>query len=950
MNKILTGIFVALFTLPAFAASIDDCAIRVRQKYAFDAPANNPRYQQIYNQIKNDPNSEFNKQLDTPLTQNLDGMCTLGMQSYPYTCQAGQTLRQCQPQQCQNGQLEFIAEEQFINEMIDAECNGNTRTVTTPDAPEISNDIDVSYDDIQVPDMEFNTPDTDLHADLMDIPQTPSESTSAPESNATTMFVTGTVVDNIGPVVGADISVPGLANYATTDANGHFSLEVTSITDEILISGLGYNQQFVSVSSSSPDVGTITLTMDDDMMLDAVVVQSVQPGDPCSDSDIAKIPHAESGTYRTNANGGISCRVTKCKSPYIADEQNNKCLGDGDNCLTLPTNARSGKYELRNGKLLCIVRCAKGFLPDDNDTACIPSEGSCTPEQIFAIENATNGELKNGVCHATECNAGFDVSDGKCVPIAGDCHPMPENAIAAHREWDTATGTEVCIIDTCADGYSPSPDKKSCITPILSQEDSLAQISELQANADAMRDKEQSTANKILGAAGIGATGIGLMQTASALAQQNASNDATRDMTAYLATFRCDYGSGRNISGGETGITLPGGNQLLPLYTEYITLASDLKTRKEALGLSPGIESEIIQDSATSGLYDNVSLGRGDGMYVSLAAALSDPTGPAAAAWAAQQSATSEQLQTGLITAGVGTLASIIGNIAINENKKSPQNLTDDIIAKYEPLKSLENAVAILPDQDADAQCPSNATGTYPNCVCSDTKSAYNKNTNTCDICPGDKISVNNTCQCPAGTTEMDNDVCIAPIATCQEYECDITAANIRFDTTDCSCTCDNGFIPQYSPDNPEYITACACPSPNHIINLAGQCVKNPTSPIDRLQIPAPQLFAVNESRLTTDAEKIIKDFATDVKQTSGTNANYCISVIGNTDKTGNDAINTPLSQQRADAVRDVLIESGLNPNNITSIGAGSSACPDIGDQPDCRNIEIQYSNTVCQV
>ena len=196
----------------------------------------------------------------------------------------------------------------------------------------------------------------------------------------------------------------------------------------------------------------------------------------------------------------------------------------------------------------------------------------------------------------------------------------------------------------------------------------------------------------------------------------------------------------------------------------------------------------------------------------------------------------------------------------------------------------------------------------------------------------------------------MDNDVCIAPIATCQEYECDITAANIRFDTTDCSCTCDNGFIPQYSPDNPEYITACACPSPNHIINLAGQCVKNPTLPIDRLQIPAPQLFAVNESRLTTDAEKIIKDFATDVKQTSGTNANYCISVIGNTDKTGNDAINTPLSQQRADAVRDVLIESGLNPNNITSIGAGSSACPDIGDQPDCRNIEIQYSNTVCQV
>jgi len=253
---------------------------------------------------------------------------------------------------------------------------------------------------------------------------------------------------------------------------------------------------------------------------------------------------------------------------------------------------------------------------------------------------------------------------------------------------------------------------------ILSQEDSLAQISELQANADAMRDKEQSTANKILGAAGIGATGIGLMQTASALAQQNASNDATRDMTAYLATFRCDYGSGRNISGGETGITLPGGNQLLPLYTEYITLASDLKTRKEALGLSPGIESEIIQDSATSGLYDNVSLGRGDGVYVSLAAALSDPTGPAAAAWAAQQSATSEQLQTGLITAGVGTLASIIGNIAINENKKSPQNLTDDIIAKYDAKRTVikEDLSGTEEDskQDAEDAVPAPEDGKAP--------------------------------------------------------------------------------------------------------------------------------------------------------------------------------------------------------------------------------------------
>ena len=287
---------------------------------------------------------------------------------------------------------------------------------------------------------------------------------------------------------------------------------------------------------------------------------------------------------------------------------------------------------------------------------------------------------EQGVCHATECDAGYEVSGGKCIAISGNCSPMPENATSAHREYDSTAGVEVCIIDACRDGYSISNDKKSCIEPTLSQEDAQKQIAELQENADAMKEREQSLANRMIGGAGIGAMGIGGMQVASALAEQNADADAERDMAAYLATFKCDYGQGMTISGGETNIQLPGANVLLPIYNEYTTLAADLKTRKEALGMSPGIESEVILDAATSGLYDNAATGITDGAYTSLARALSDPTGADAAEWAAQKSDTSSQLKTGAIVGGAGVAGGAVGDVLINNvfDGVGKNNASDD--------------------------------------------------------------------------------------------------------------------------------------------------------------------------------------------------------------------------------------------------------------------------------
>lgn len=182
----------------------------------------------------------------------------------------------------------------------------------------------------------------------------------------------------------------------------------------------------------------------------------------------------------------------------------------------------------------------------------------------------------------------------------------------------------------------------------------------------AAKAREQSLANRMLSAVAIGAGGVGAMMLASGLAEQNADAAAEQDMSAYLATFRCDFGQGRNIKGGEKQIELPGANGLLQLNQEYKTLAADLKVRKEALGLAPGIESEHITDTATTGLYDNTSIGKTDGAFTSLARALSDEAGDDAAQWAAQKAAAKKKTTTGGIVGGVGIVGGGIGNIIIN--------------------------------------------------------------------------------------------------------------------------------------------------------------------------------------------------------------------------------------------------------------------------------------------
>lgn len=87
-----------------------------------------------------------------------------------------------------------------------------------------------------------------------------------------------------------------------------------------------------------------------------------------------------------------------------------------------------------------------------------------------------------------------------------------------------------------------------------------------------------------------------------------------------------------------------------------------------------------------------------------------------------------------------------------------------------------------------------------------------------------------------------------------------------------------------------------------------------------KLDIPSDISFATGRSEITGDFRPILDRFA------SGLNDNPAatVTIIGHTDNTGTDAINDPLSLDRASRTRDYLAGRGVAPQRIFVDGRGS--------------------------
>ena len=209
----------------------------------------------------------------------------------------------------------------------------------------------------------------------------------------------------------------------------------------------------------------------------------------------------------------------------------------------------------------------------------------------------------------------------------------------------------------------------------------INRLKELEEAYKKAKERETSFGNRMLSGLTMAATGLGGMQLAEGLAEKSADEAAERDMTAYLATFQCKVGDKR-YSGGTTGIETPGANQLITLYQEYVDLAADLKERKNALGMRPGIEAEVKLDKANTGLYDNVGRGIENGTYASLYRA-SKGNEADKQKIAEQKDTSGKKVKAGAIAAGVGAVGGIIGNIAINGDDKNDEDDSSDVKDKY---------------------------------------------------------------------------------------------------------------------------------------------------------------------------------------------------------------------------------------------------------------------------
>lgn len=87
-----------------------------------------------------------------------------------------------------------------------------------------------------------------------------------------------------------------------------------------------------------------------------------------------------------------------------------------------------------------------------------------------------------------------------------------------------------------------------------------------------------------------------------------------------------------------------------------------------------------------------------------------------------------------------------------------------------------------------------------------------------------------------------------------------------------------------------------------------------------KLEIPSDISFDTNRADIKPNFRPVLDRFATSLRDNPNTN----VTIIGHTDNTGSDAINDPLSRERAMHTRDYLSARGVAPQRFTVEGRGS--------------------------
>lgn len=276
---------------------------------------------------------------------------------------------------------------------------------------------------------------------------------------------------------------------------------------------------------------------------------------------------------------------------------------------------------------------------------------------IAAINAATDETTLNDKTNAALNNLKGQYKD---VKNADDIIDSYKSQIQSGSSDKEGSNSEESNSDSKKDKSDSGESKQSA-------DDLQKKVDDAQEKLDKAEETEQSTANRMLGGLTTLATGIGGMQLAQGIAEKRADSEADKDMDAYMATIKCTYGDGKSVPFSVEPVELPGGNNadLMKYRAEYIALAKDLKERKTALDMKPGIEAEEIIDKATAGLYDDENTGITGGAYASRYRAAAgnekDQKG-----LKDDKSEAKKRMIAGGVIAGVGVVGGIVGNSIIN--------------------------------------------------------------------------------------------------------------------------------------------------------------------------------------------------------------------------------------------------------------------------------------------
>lgn len=100
-----------------------------------------------------------------------------------------------------------------------------------------------------------------------------------------------------------------------------------------------------------------------------------------------------------------------------------------------------------------------------------------------------------------------------------------------------------------------------------------------------------------------------------------------------------------------------------------------------------------------------------------------------------------------------------------------------------------------------------------------------------------------------------------------------------------------------------------------------------------KLDIPSDISFATNRSDIQPNFAPVLERFAEGLRN----NPNTEVRIVGHTDSTGTDAINNPLSMDRAASARNFLTTRGVNGGRIQVEGRGSHQPIATNDTSDGR-------------